>query len=64
MNQIIITCKSCKKEYSFILTTSQWLDIKRGKKVQDVLPKLSVDERELFISKICGTCFGRMFAEG
>jgi hypothetical protein len=64
MKKVAITCRSCKEESTFDITTQQWLEIKRGKKIQDVLPNLSVDERELFISKICGSCYDRMFAEG
>jgi hypothetical protein len=64
MKTIEIKCRSCKEASKFDITTKQWLSIKRGELIQNVLPNLSVDERELFISKTCGTCYDRMFAEG
>ena len=32
-----------------------------GKLIQDVMPYLSADEREVLISGICGPCFDKMF---
>jgi hypothetical protein len=34
-----------------------------GDYIQDALPMLSADERELLISGICGHCFDTMFCE-
>lgn len=38
---------------------TRWMD---GEHIQDVAPQLSVDDRELLISGVCGTCFDTMFA--
>ena len=32
-----------------------------GSLIQDAMPYLSADERELLISGTCGTCFDKMF---
>ena len=37
------------------------VDWKGGKYIQDAMPYLSADERELLISGTCGTCFDKMF---
>jgi hypothetical protein len=39
----------------------QWKD---GELIQDAMPYLSADEREILISNICGLCFEQMFGEG
>ena len=39
----------------------QWVN---GALIQDAMPYLSPDEREILISGICGMCFERMFGEG
>ena len=35
-----------------------------GELIQDAMPYLSPDEREILISGTCGPCFDRMFGEG
>ena len=32
-----------------------------GKLIQDAMPYLTISQRELLISGICGTCFDKMF---
>lgn len=36
----------------------RWL---RGELIQNALPELSVDDRELLMSGICGECFDKLF---
>lgn len=36
---------------------------RRGMRIQDALPKLSADDREMLISGICSECFDKTFAE-
>ena len=38
-------------------------DWQNGKLIQDAMPYLSADERELIISGTCGKCFDEMFGE-
>ena len=35
-----------------------------GELIQNAMPYLSPDEREILISGTCGPCFDRMFGEG
>lgn len=57
-----VVCAVCKKEYRITAPKSAVHAWQRGALVQDVLPMLSADERELLMSDICGTCFDRMFS--
>ena len=55
------TCTSCGITRQFNpLSDSleQWM---KGALIQNALPELSDDERELFISGTCGACFDLMF---
>lgn len=60
-----VTCMKCTTTYVFDVSTKQDEELDEGKKkIQDIFPELSPDERELFLSGICGTCYDKMFAEG
>lgn len=39
---------------------TRWIN---GEHIQDVAPEMSVDDRELLISGVCGNCFDNMFAD-
>lgn len=57
------TCRSCKELITLIMPTTAYYSWQEGKLIQNVLPMLSADERELLISGICGKCFDRMFGD-
>jgi len=56
-------CNSCKRTYelaAFKADMDSWVS---GTLIQNAMPYLSADERELCISRTCGKCFDAMFAE-
>lgn len=55
-----VKCKMC--DYVLKVPAKKYALIKH-QYVQDVFPDLSVDDRELLISGICGKCFDSMFDE-
>jgi len=55
-------CIKCKKEIEFKAKSEDIEKWKKGAYIQDVMPYLKVDERELLISGICGPCFDKMFS--
>lgn len=56
-------CCKCGKEFDFYLTEFEILEIDEGKNnIQYILPTLTPDERELFISGMCGKCFDEIFS--
>lgn len=60
---IKVTCFKCKKEYTINVNEDDYLNWKEGGMlVQDAFPYLSANERELLMSRICGTCFDKMFS--
>ncbi len=61
--EIVISCYVCAAKQPPIVFShpklKAWVN---GNKIQEVLPELSADQRELLISGTCGPCFDRMFA--
>lgn len=59
---ITIQCRMCGTAYALIYNGEDMLDWLSGKKfIQDSMEYLSASERELLISKTCGSCFDKMF---
>jgi hypothetical protein len=62
MEKFYSKCRICEKEYTFEANTNDLLDWQRGHKhIQDALPYLNANTRELLISGTCGKCFDEMF---
>lgn len=61
---IEITCGICREVYTVTVAPDDLYDWRHGKFAQDAFPYLSAAERELLISRTCGSCFDRMFALG
>jgi hypothetical protein len=58
------TCRLCHTKHVVIVPAAGYLKWAKGQaKIQDALPGLTDDERELLVSGICGQCFDKMFAE-
>jgi hypothetical protein len=59
--KIDVCCKWCEKSYELNVSTKSFALWKKGELIQDVMPELSADERELLISGTCGKCWNVMF---
>jgi hypothetical protein len=68
---LTFTCKRCKKDQSIIIADPSAYDRWKkahdaklpGNYIQNILPELTPDEREMLVSGVCGTCFDEMFKE-
>ena len=58
------TCRQCKVSVEMSVNKQDIVDWTAGRYIQDAMPYLSVDERELLISGTCGNCFDKMFGGG
>lgn len=57
-----IRCRMCGVSYSIMYNRQDMLDWLAGKGfIQDLMPYLSSAERELLISRTCGSCFDKLF---
>jgi hypothetical protein len=57
-------CVKCKNVHILLVNSEDLQQWKDGELIQDAMPYLSADEREILISNICGLCFEQMFGEG
>jgi hypothetical protein len=57
-----IPCLTCGNEYVIIYNREDMMSWLSGKDfIQDAMPYLSANERELLLSRTCGECFDKMF---
>ena len=65
MEKIKVTrqCRHCRQIKILEVSQEGWEMYLSGAHIQDALPELSDDDRELIVSGICGPCFDKMFSE-
>jgi hypothetical protein len=56
-------CAKCHQVTKISFNGEDWLRWQEGEYIQEAMPYLTTDERELMISSVCGTCFDAMFAD-
>jgi len=57
-----IRCAICGTVYAIMYNREDMVDWLSGQGfIQDIMPYLSAAERELLISRTCGSCFDKMF---
>lgn len=54
-------CSACRKRFLISVMRQEYISWKRGVPIQNAMPKLEKDQRELLISNVCGLCFDKMF---
>lgn len=58
-------CRVCKREYQIMVPRGGYNMWAKGRMhIQDAMPQVSADDRELLKSGICGRCFDKMFGYG
>lgn len=61
---IKINCRVCNRAFSLLVPTRGLKLWASGQaKIQDALPDLSANERELLISQVCPDCWDKMWGE-
>lgn len=61
--KLTVTCWNCQAIYIVTVNSDDWKDWKAGNFIQNAMPYLSVNEREILISGICGNCFTQIWGE-
>jgi len=59
----IVGCNYCNQKFVLDATDEQFAAWDTGELIQDAMPNLSADDRELLISGTCNECWARMFGE-
>lgn len=58
-----VECVNCKKKHTIIVPIAGYKLWASGQAlIQDALPGLSADERELLVSNICPACWNKLFS--
>lgn len=60
MTRVQRRCISCGMVVEFEVPEEGFKEWKAGELIQNAMPEVGEDERELLISGICGQCFDRM----
>jgi hypothetical protein len=60
----VCQCIKCRDVHILLVESEDYAAWQRGELIQDAMPYLSADEREILISGVCGRCFDEMFGEG
>ena len=58
---VSVACAYCLEVHTFECSTRGVVAWQTGRLIQDALPELSDDQRELMISGTCGDCWDKMF---
>lgn len=61
MMRIECRCPCCGAINYVRLTENEWWRWQLGEHIQDVVPTMSPEERELLISGVCNDCWNKMF---
>ena len=60
---IVAVCRKCGTSHNLLVNINDVAAWKSGTYIQDAMPYLSADERELCISQTCGVCWDEMFSD-
>ena len=65
METVIVpaACRMCREVYCVEVDAVGYEQWKAGELIQNALPELSAEERELLISKTCDSCWNQLFPE-
>ena len=59
-----VECTMCHTKHTILVPTAGYKLWASGQaKIQDALPCLSADERELLLSNVCPKCWDKLFKE-
>ena len=58
-----VTCRVCRRTAAFAVASVDLKSWREGVLIQNAMPYLSADQRELLISRTCGECFDKLFEE-
>jgi hypothetical protein len=56
-----VTCIKCQTTHHIIVPVAGYAAWRNGILIQDALPELTDDQREILLSRICGPCFDAIF---
>ena len=64
MTTLWAACNKCKDQVEMSVNIDDYTSWENGELIQNAMPYLTADEREVLISGICGPCFGGLYRGG
>ena len=61
---VAVDCVQCKETHHLTVGAADLTNWENGELIQNAMPYLTADEREVLISGICGPCFGGLYGGG
>ena len=58
-----VNCRMCNSQNFVRVDESDFIAWRNGELIQNALPYLDANERELLQTQICGTCFDYIFSD-
>lgn len=58
--EVEVECVSCKKAITVVVPTTGYRLWLSGELIQNAMPELTDDERELLLSHMCSQCFNSL----
>jgi len=63
MSRYVLECVKCSREKSIEAAACDVEAWRAGELIQVAMPYLNANEREMFISGVCESCWSKMFGE-
>ena len=62
--KVTASCVYCGRSVTVTIEEELFDKWRKGyEAIQDIMPDVSPDDREIFISNICGSCFDKLFED-
>ena len=61
---VTVPCRFCNAKYTIEMATAQFNELQSPNRrhIQDIIPELAPEMRELFISGMCPKCWDKLFS--
>jgi hypothetical protein len=63
-SNIHVECRGCNKVFEIYVADQDIRAWQDGALIQNAMPYLTADERELFMTRMCGSCWEKTFQGG
>jgi hypothetical protein len=58
---VAVTCRVCLETFHVSIVPSEYVRWQNGECIQNAMPNVSAEDRELLISQTCGACWDLLF---
>ncbi|MCB0738980.1 MAG: hypothetical protein KDC92_15835 [Bacteroidetes bacterium] len=59
----VVKCIGCNKEHRIVTNAQKYVDWLNGELINNALPELNAEQKELLISGTCNSCWDLMWGE-